>query len=64
MLIPTHQLKDLAIDFVTRLLISTNWNSNSYDSILVIVDWLIKMVQYEPAKVINNAPRLAEVILD
>ena len=38
LLVPTHQWKDLAIDFVTGLLISTNWKGDSYDSILVIVD--------------------------
>ena len=44
--------------------ILTDWKGESYDSILVIVDWLTKMVHYEPVKVTINAPGLAEVILD
>ena len=37
---------------------------DSYDSILVIVDWLTKMVHYEPVKVTIDASGLAKVILD
>ncbi len=60
----THRWKDLSIDFVTGLPISADWKGDSYDSILVIVDWLTKMVYYEPVKVTINAPGLAEVITD
>lgn len=60
----THWWKDLSIDFVTRLPISTNWKSESYDLILVIVDQLTKIVYYKPVKVTINEPGLAEVILD
>ena len=52
------------MDFVTGLPISTDWKDDSYDSILVIVDWLTKMVHYEPVKVTINTPGLAEVIID
>ncbi len=52
------------MDFVTRLLISTNWKVDTYDLILVIVDWLTKMIYYEPVKVTIDAPGLAEIILD
>ena len=52
------------MDFVTGLPISTDWKGDSYDSILVIVDRLTKMVHYEPVKVTINAPGLAEVIID
>ncbi len=62
--VPTHWWKDLSIDFVTGLLISADWKSDSYDSILVIVDWLTKIVYYEPVKVTINAPGLAEVIIN
>ena len=44
--------------------ISTDWKSDSYDSILVIIDRLTKMMYYEPVKVTINASGLAEVILD
>ena len=60
----THCWKDLSMDFVTGLPISTDWKGDSYDSILVIVDWLTKMVHYKPAKVTINAPGLAEVIIN
>ena len=52
------------MDFVTGLPISTDWKGDSYDSILVIVDRLTKMVHYEPVKVTIDAPGLAEVIID
>ncbi len=51
------------MDFVTGLPVFTNWKSETYDSILVIVDRLTKIVQYEPVKVTINAPALAEVII-
>ncbi len=52
------------MDFVTSLPISANWKGDSYDSILVIVDQLMKMVHYEPVKVTIDAPSLAEVMID
>ena len=63
-LVPTYQWKVLSMDFVTGLPISTDWKRESYDSILVIVDWLTKMVHYELVKVTIDAPGLAEVFLD
>lgn len=47
-----------------RLPISTDWKREIYDSILIIVDWLTKMVYYDPVKITINAPRLVKVILD
>ena len=52
------------MDFVIGLPISTNWKGDNYDSILVIIDRLMKMVHYEPVKVTINTLGLAEVILD
>ena len=52
------------MDFVTGLPLSMDWKGDSYDSILVIVDRLTKMVHYKPVKVTIDAPGLAEVILD
>lgn len=46
------------------LLISINWKSDSYDLILVIVDWLTKIIYYEPIKIIIDTPQFVEVILD
>ncbi len=64
LLIPTHQWKDLSIDFVTGLPISADWKSDSYDLILVIVDRLTKIVYYEPVKVTVDVPSLAKVIIN
>ena len=52
------------MDFVIELPILANWKGDSYDLILVIIDWLTKMVYYEPVKVTIDVPWLAEVILD
>ncbi len=52
------------MDFVTDLPISANWKGDSYDSILVIVDRLTKIVHYVPVKVTINAPGQAKVIID
>ncbi len=52
------------MDFITGFPISANWKGDSYDSILVIVDRLTKMVYYKPVKVTIDAPGLAKVIID
>ena len=62
--IPTHRWKNLLMNFVTGLPLSANWKSNNYDSILVIVDRLTKMIYYEPVKVTIDVPGLAEVIIN
>ncbi len=59
-----HRWKDLLMDFVTGFPISANCKGDSYDSILVIIDRLTKMVYYEPIKVTIDGPDLAEVIID
>ena len=56
--------KDLSINFMTGLLISADWKSDSYDSTLIIIDRFIKIVYDELIKVMINAPSLAEVIID
>lgn len=43
---------------------STDWKSETYKSILIIVNWLIKMVYYKPVKVTIDAPGLADFILN
>ena len=52
------------MNFITSLSISINWKRNSYNSILVIVDRLTKMVHYKPVKITINATGLAKVIID
>ncbi len=62
--VPTYRWKDLSMDFVTGLPISADWKGDSYDSILVIVDRLTKIVHYVLVKVTIDAPGLAEVIIN
>ena len=52
------------MDFIMELMILINSKGKSYDSILVIVDWLTKMSYYKPIKITINAPRLAGVIIN
>ncbi len=52
------------MEFVTGLPISADWKGNSYDSILVIIDQLTKIVHYKPVKVTIDAPGLAKVIIN
>lgn len=59
-----YEWKNLFIDFVTRLLISTNWKEKNYNLILVIIDRLIKIIHYQPVNVINTALVLAEIMID
>ena len=42
------------MDFIISLLISTNWKRDSYNSIIVLVVWLIKIVYYKLVKVTIN----------
>ena len=51
------------MDFVTGLPISINWKGEIYDSILVIVNRLTKIVYYKLVKVTINELALAEVII-
>ena len=46
------------------LLISMDWKENSYDLILVIINWFMKIVYYKPVKIIINVLGLVEVIID
>lgn len=54
------------MDFVTSLPVLTNWKGESYNSILVIVDLLTKIVYYKPVKVTVtiDIPGVVEVIID
>ena len=52
------------MDFVTGLPVSTDWKGKNYDSILVIINMLTKMVYYKPVKIMIDVPGLAKVIID
>lgn len=62
--VPTYHLKELLMDFVTDLLISTHWKWKLYDSILVIIERLTKIVYYELVKIIIGTLALAEAIIE
>ena len=46
------------------MLQSAFWRGDGYDSILVIINWLTKMVYYKPVQTTITVPALAEVILN
>ena len=52
------------MDFVTGLPLSSDWKGNNYNSILVIINRLTKMVYYKPVKITIDAPELAKVTID
>ncbi len=52
------------MNFIIGLLISADSKGDSYDSILVIVNRLIKMVYYKLVKVTIDASSLAKVIIN
>lgn len=45
--VSTYHLKDLSMDFITGLLISINKKKEAHNSILIIIDPLIKMIYYD-----------------
>ena len=52
------------MDFVTGIPILTDWKRDNYDSILVIVNWLTKMVYYKPVKVTIDVSGLVKVSIN
>ena len=62
--VSTYCQKNLLINFVNRLSISTDWKRDSYNSIFVIINRLTIMVHYKPVKIIINTPSLVEVIIN
>ena len=52
------------MDFMTGLLISTDLKGDSYDSILIVVDRLTKMIQYKPVQTTIDAPGEVELIIN
>ena len=50
--------------FVTRLSKSKDWRGVEYNSILVIVDQLTKMVHYKPVLTTLDAEQLTEVLIE
>lgn len=50
------------MDIIKNLPISTYWKNDSYNSMFIINNYLIKMIYYKPIKVIINISGLAKVI--
>ena len=64
LLVLIHYLKDILMGFEKRLPLSTDWKGKNYNSILIIVNYLTKMVYYKQVKVTINTLRLVEVIIN
>ena len=62
--VSTHSWKDLSMNFVTELLVLTDWKDENDDSILVIIDKFTKMIYYKPMKITIDIPGLLEVMID
>lgn len=52
------------MDFMMGLLISVDQKDDSYYSILIIIDRLIKIVNYKPVSITIDASDLAKVIIN
>lgn len=52
------------MDFVTGLAVSTNQKGKIYDSILAIIDQLIKMINYKPIKITIDALGFTKIIIN
>lgn len=61
---PTYRWNKLLINCVTGLLLSTDSKRDNYDAILVIIDWLNKIVYYKLVKIRINVASLAGVIIN
>lgn len=51
------------MDFIIDLLISTDWKGDSYNSILVIINRLTKVIHYKPVQVMIDIANLVKVII-
>lgn len=60
--IPTYWLKYLFINFDIKLPVSTNWKNKTYNLVLVIAKWLIKIVHYNLIKIIIDILGLVKII--
>ena len=61
--IPEFKWTDLSMNFVTELPPSKAWNGTIYDSILVMMNRLTKMIHYIPVTKTVSAEDLTEIIL-
>lgn len=59
----TYYWKDLWINFIIGFLFLVKEKSNNYDLILVIIDYLTKIVDYKPVKITINIIGLIKIII-
>lgn len=52
------------MDFVMGLPISTDWKNERFNSILIIIDYITKIVYYKPVKVTIDRLNLIKVIIN
>lgn len=64
LLVSIYYWKNLSIDFLTGLLLLTNWKLDSYDAIFVIVNRLTKIVHYKLVKTTIDIACQKNVIID
>lgn len=62
--ISKYHLNDFLINFITSLPSFIYWKGKNYNSILVIINCLTKMVFYKLIKIIINIPRPIKIIID
>ena len=58
-----HKWVDINMNFVTKLSLSRTWNEVVYDTILVIVDRLTKMIHYIFVTKTINAKNLVKILI-
>lgn len=61
LLLSIYYYNNFIIRFLTDLLISIDLKSNSYNIILVSIDYQIKMLYYKPVKATINTIGLAKI---
>lgn len=64
LLVLTYRWKHFLMNFVKNFSMSSDWKSETYNSILVIINRLTKIVHYKPVKITIDASGLVEVIID
>ena len=64
LLISTYWWENISMDFIISFPISIYWKDDSYNSILVIINQLTKLVYYELVKVTINLSGLAKLIIN
>ena len=62
--VSSQKWKDIRIYFVTGIPKSKDWRVVEYDSIFFIIDWLTKMIYYEPLLITLTIEQLAKALIE